>query len=366
MALFGQRGLWLTEEQVDPDVHPDWRLFMRAAVVTAFDRPLVLEDRPVPEPAAGEVLVRIETSGLCHTDIHAAHGDWPVKPQVPFVPGHEGVGIVERVGAGVASARVGQRVAIPWLGWACGECEWCIKGWETLCPDQQNTGYSCDGGYAEYAVASAKFVVAVPDGIDPLDAAPLACAGVTTYKAVKVAGVRSSDLVAVFGVGGLGHMAVQYARIAGGTVVAIDVHDDKLAMARDLGATHTVNASTDDPADFLRELGGADAAVVTAVSPKPFEQAFAGMRRGGRMVLVGLPADNNITLPIFQTVLNGISLTGSIVGTRLDLAEVFELHAAGLTRVIRTTRTLDEVNEAMKAVEAGDIDARVVFDLRTA
>lgn len=337
---------------------------MRAAVVTSFDRPLVLEDRPMPEPVAGEVLVRIETTGLCHTDIHAAHGDWPVKPHLPFVPGHEGVGIVERVGPGVSSPSVGQRVAIPWLGWACGECEWCIKGWETLCPHQQNTGYGRDGTYAEAVIAAAKFVVVVPDGIDPLDAAPLTCAGVTTYKAVKVAKVGPSDLVAVFGVGGLGHMAVQYARIAGATVVAVDVHEDKLSMARELGATYTVNAAIDDPDILLRELGGADAAIVTAVTPKPFEQAFAGLRRGGRLVMVGLPADNQITLPIFQTVLQGISVTGSIVGTRLDLAEVFELHAAGLTRVIRTTRTLDEVNEAMKAVEAGDIDARVVFDLR--
>jgi propanol-preferring alcohol dehydrogenase len=177
---------------------------MRAAVVTAFDQPLTLEDRGVPEPAVGEVVVRIETSGLCHTDIHAAHGEWPVKSGLPFVPGHEGGGIVERVGVGVVTPRVGQRVAIPWLGWACGECEWCIKGWETLCPHQQNTGYGRDGSYAEFAVAAAKFVVAVPDGIDPLDAAPLTCAGVTTYKAVKVAQVGPSDVVAVFGVGGLG------------------------------------------------------------------------------------------------------------------------------------------------------------------
>jgi propanol-preferring alcohol dehydrogenase len=337
---------------------------MRAAVVTAFDRPLIVEDRPRPEPGAGEILVRMETSGLCHTDIHAAHGDWPVKPAVPFVPGHEGVGIVIGHGPGVTSPQLGQRVAIPWLGWACGECEWCIKGWETLCPNQVNTGYGRDGTYAELVVASAKYVVLVPHGIDPLDAAPLTCAGVTTYKAVKVAKVGPSDVVAVFGVGGLGHMAVQYARIAGATVVAIDIHKDKLDMARELGATHTINAAVDDPSIVLRELGGADAAIVTAVTPRPFEQAFAGMRRGGRMVMVGLPADNDITLPIFQTVLNGISVIGSIVGTRLDLAEVFELHAAGKTKVIRTTRQLDEVNEAMKAVEAGDIDARVVFDFR--
>ena len=337
---------------------------MRAAVVTAFDRPLTLEERIVPQPGPGEVLVQMETSGLCHTDIHAAHGDWPVKPTVPFVPGHEGVGIVIAVGFGVTSPRLGERVAIPWLGWACGECEWCIKGWETLCPDQVNTGYGRDGTYAEFVVASAKYVVAVPHGIDPLDAAPLTCAGVTTYKAVKVAKVGPSDVIAVFGVGGLGHMAVQYARIAGATVVAIDIHKDKLDMARQLGATHTIDATIDDPGIVLQELGGADAAIVTAVTPGPFEQAFAGMRRGGRLVMVGLPAENNITLPIFQTVLNGISVIGSIVGTRLDLAEVFELHVAGKTQVVRTTRTIDEVNEAMKAVEAGDIDARVVFDFR--
>lgn len=338
---------------------------MRAAVVTAFDRPLTIEDRQIPEPGAGEVLVRIETSGLCHTDIHAAHGDWPVKPTLPFVPGHEGVGIVEKVGAGVSVPEIGERVAIPWLGYACGECEWCTKGWETLCPLQQNTGYGRDGAYADYVVASARYVVRVPDGIDPLDAAPLSCAGVTTYKAVKVAKVQSSDLVAVFGVGGLGHLAVQYAVIAGGTVVAIDINDDKLEMAKSLGASYVVNASRTDPSTFLQSLGGADAAIVTAVTPRPFEQAFAGMRRGGRIVFVGLPADNTITLPIFQTVLQGITLTGSIVGTRLDLADVFQLHRAGRTKVVRTTRDLADVNESMKAVEAGDVDARIVFDMRT-
>ena len=217
---------------------------------------------------------------------------------------------------------------------------------------------------AEFVVASAKYVVAVPHGIDPLDAAPLTCAGVTTYKAVKVAKVGPSDVVAVFGVGGLGHMAVQYARIAGATVVAIDIHEDKLDMARKLGATHTINAAIDDPGVVLRELGGADAAIVTAVIPGPFEQAFAGHAPWRAAGDGRSPRREQHHLPIFQTVLNGISVIGSIVGTRLDLAEVFELHAAGKTQVVRTTRTIDEVNEAMKAVEAGDIDARVVFDFR--
>jgi propanol-preferring alcohol dehydrogenase len=337
---------------------------MRAAVVHDFDRPLSLEERPVPKPGPGEVLVRLETSGLCHTDIHAAHGDWPVKPTTPFVPGHEGVGIVERLGRDATGLSEGDRVAIPWLGWACGTCEHCLSGWETLCPHQRNTGYSIDGCYADYAVASAAFAGRVPEGVDPLDAAPLACAGVTTYKAVKVAGVRPTDLVVVFGVGGLGHLAVQYAAIAGGTVVAVDLHEEKLALARDLGATHTVNAQVVDPVEAIQELGGADAALALAAQPEPFAQAFRSLRRGGRLVFVALPRDNVLPLPIFETVLGGITVAGSIVGTRLDLAEVYDLHRAGRTRVIREARRLEQVNEAFAEVEKGAVPARLVFDLR--
>jgi propanol-preferring alcohol dehydrogenase len=337
---------------------------MRAAVVHDFDKPLSLDERPVPEPGPGQVLVRLETSGLCHTDIHAAHGDWPVKPAPPFVPGHEGVGIVERLGPDATGRSEGDRVAIPWLGWACGTCEHCLSGWETLCTRQLNTGYSVDGCYADYAVASAAFAGRVPDGVDPLDAAPLACAGVTTYKAVKVAEVRPTDLVVVFGVGGLGHLAVQYAAIAGGTVVAVDVHDEKLALARELGATHTVNAGTVDPVEAIQELGGADAAIALAAQPEPFAQAFRSLRRGGRLVFVALPKDNVLPLPIFETVLGGITVAGSIVGTRLDLAEVLELHRAGRTRVVRESRRLEEVNEAFAEVEKGAVPARLVFDLR--
>ena len=337
---------------------------MKAAVVHAFDAPLQIDDLPVPEPGPGEIVVRIETSGLCHTDIHAAHGDWPVKPSLPFVPGHEGVGIVDRAGVGVREVSVGERVAIPWLGWACGACEYCASGWETLCLQQRNTGYSVNGGFAEYVVADAKFVGHVPDSIDPLDAAPLTCAGVTTYKAVKVSGTRSSDLVAIFGIGGLGHLALQYAQIAGGTVVAVDVNDDKLELAKRLGAAYTVNATREDPADAIQALGGADAAIALAAAPKPFEQAFRSLRRNGRLVFVGLPADNAMKLPIFETVLNGITVTGSIVGTRVDLAETYELHAGGRTTVVRETRALEQVNEAMGEVLSGRVPARLVFDMR--
>lgn len=333
----------------------------RAAVVHGFDAPLTVDEVPQPELGPDQIRVKIEASGLCHTDIHAAHGDWPIKPTPPFIPGHEGVGRVVELGPAVTEVKLGQRVAIPWLGYACGTCDFCVSGWETLCESQKNTGYSIDGSFGEYATAYGRYVVVVPDGIEPVDAAPLTCAGVTTYKAVKVAGTRSSDLVAVFGVGGLGHLAIQYAKIAGGRVIAIDLIDEKLELARELGAEFTVNAKEQDPVQAIQDLGGADQAIALAVSPRAFEQAYGSLRRGGKLVFVALPADNEVRLPIFETVLNGITVVGSIVGTRKDLREVFELHTAGLTRVISETRPLDQVNQAIADVEAGHVAARVVL-----
>jgi alcohol dehydrogenase, propanol-preferring len=335
----------------------------RAAVVHDFHSPLSVEEVDAKALEPGQIRVKVEASGLCHTDIHAAHGDWPVKPSPPFIPGHEGVGIVVERGSGVTEVALGDRVAMPWLGYSCGICDHCVSGWETLCLEQKNTGYSFDGGFGEYATAYARSVVKVPAGIDPLDAAPLTCAGVTTYKAVKVAGTRSSDLVAVFGVGGLGHLAIQYAAIAGGRVIAVDLIDEKLELARELGAEFTINASKQDPIAEIQALGGADQAIALAVSPKAFEQAYGTLRRGGKLVFVALPADNHITLPIFETVLNGITIQGSIVGTRTDLREVFELHAAGKTHVIREVRSLDTVNDSIADVEAGRVAARIVFQL---
>lgn len=335
----------------------------RAAVVHGFDRPVSIEQVPSVALTQGQIRVKVEACGLCHTDIHAAHGDWPIKPSPPFTPGHEGVGIVTELGPGVTEVSLGDRVAMPWLGYACGVCDYCVSGRETLCQQQQMMGYTIDGAFGEYATAYARYVVHVPDGITPIDAAPLTCAGVTTYKAVKVAGTRSSDFVAVFGVGGLGHLAIQYAAIAGGRVVAVDLFDDKLELARELGAEFTINATREDPVEAIRKLGGVDQAIALAVSPKAFEQAYQSLRRGGTLVFVALPADNYVQLPIFETVLNAITIVGSIVGTRTDLREVFELHAAGKTRVIREVRSLETVNESIADVEAGRVAARVVFEL---
>jgi propanol-preferring alcohol dehydrogenase len=341
---------------------------MRAAVVRSFDRPLALEDLPIPQPGPGQVLVRVETCGLCHTDIHAARGEWPVKPSPPFIPGHEGVGIVERLGAGeMYGLEPGVRVALPWLGYACGVCRYCNSGRETLCPNQLNMGYALNGGFAEYALGYARHVVRVPDGVDPADASPLTCAGVTTYKAVKVSGARSSDLVAVFGTGGLGHLAVQYARITGASVVAVDVNQARLVSALKVGAEHIVNPTQEDPVAAIQKLGGADAAIVTAVFPTAFEQAFRSLARGGKLVCVGLPAQNEMKLPIFETVLGGLEVAGSIVGTRHDLEEVFELHRRGLTKLEYAERNLDDVNTAITEVLDGTSPApRLVFRMEHA
>jgi propanol-preferring alcohol dehydrogenase len=339
---------------------------MKAAVVHDFTAPLSVEEVPDPTLGAEQALVRIEACGLCHTDIHAAHGEWPVKPEPPFIPGHEGVGIVERMGPGNQHGiEQGMRVALPWLGYACGDCRYCNSGRETLCEKQLNTGYSIDGGFAELAVGYARHVVQVPDGVDPLDAAPLTCAGVTTYKAVKESGARAADRVAVFGAGGLGHLAIQYARVTGAEVVAVDINDERLQTATELGASRVVNAKTEDPIAALQAMGGADVAIATAVSPIAFEQAMGSLARGGRLVCVGLPAENDLKVPIFQTVLGGLSLKGSIVGTHHDLEEVFELHRRGETKVLRAERRLEDVNEAIAEVLDGSApEPRLVFDMQ--
>ena len=257
-------------------------LTMKAAVVRAFKQPLVIEEVAVPRPQAGQILVRIAASGVCHTDLHAAEGDWPVKPEPPFIPGHEGVGHVAAVGAGVSHIKEGDRVGVPWLYTACGHCRHCLGGWETLCASQQNTGYSVNGGFAEYVVADPDYVGRLPDNVSFVDVAPILCAGVTVYKGLKSTDTRAGDWVVVSGIGGLGHLAVQYAKAMGLNVVAVDISDAKLQLARKLGASLTVNARAADPAAFVKkELGGAHGVLVTAVSPKAFEQALGMVGRGG-------------------------------------------------------------------------------------
>jgi propanol-preferring alcohol dehydrogenase len=334
---------------------------MKAAVVPKLGAPLDIREVPVPEVGAGQVLIRVRASGVCHTDLHAAMGDWPVKPTPPFIPGHEGVGEVAAVGAGVTHLKEGDRVGAPWLHTACGRCTHCVGGWETLCESQQNTGYSVDGGYAEFVRADANYVGRLPDGIDFGPAAPVLCAGVTVYKGLKELEAKPGDWVAISGIGGLGHMAVQYAKAMGYHVVAVDVHADKLKLARDLGADLALHAVDDDPVGELQtQMGGVHGALVTAVSNSAFGQAVGMLRRGGFLSLVGLPP-GDFPLPIFEVVLKRITVRGSIVGTRNDLAESLAFAAEGKVAAHFSWDELDNINAIFDRMKEGRIDGRVVL-----
>lgn len=338
---------------------------MRAAVVTALGAPLAINDVDIPAPGPGEALVKLETSGVCHTDLHAAHGDWPVKPQPPFVPGHEGYGTVVAVGEGVTDLKVGDKVGNAWLWSACGRCEYCRTGWETLCESQRNGGYSVNGSFGSYMLVNATYAPRIPDGVDPLEAAPILCAGVTVYKGLKVTDTRPGQWVAISGIGGLGHVAVQYARAMGLRVVAVDIDDAKLDLARRLGAEVAVNGRSQQAVDEVQQItGGAHGVLVTAVSPEPFHQAIGFARRGGTIVLVGLPP-GDFPLPIFDVVLRGLTIRGSIVGTRQDMVEALDFFARGLIRPTVETARLEEINEVFQRMEDGQIDGRIVIDFRS-
>lgn len=338
---------------------------MKAAVVHAFGKPLTIDEVSIPKPGHGQIQVKIEASGVCHTDLHAADGDWPVKPKPPFIPGHEGVGFVSAVGSGVKHVKEGDRVGVPWLYTACGYCTHCLGGWETLCEKQLNTGYSVNGGFADYVVADPDYVGHLPDNIDFVHIAPVLCAGVTVYKGLKMTDTKPGDWVVISGIGGLGHMAVQYAKAMGLNVAAVDIDDDKLALASRLGAILTVNAKHGDPSAVIKkEIGGAQGVLVTAVSNIAFEQALGMVRRGGTVALNGLPS-GSFPLSIFDMVLNGITVRGSIVGTRLDLQEAIDFAVHGKVKATTTTDKLDNINDVFDRLKKGKIEGRVVLDMQS-
>lgn len=336
---------------------------MRAAVVRQFGEPLTIEEMPVPEPGRGEIVVRIAATGVCHTDLHAARGDWAVKPSLPLVPGHEGVGHVAAVGPGVTHVKEGDAVGVPWLHEACGNCEYCETGWETLCPAQRNTGYSVNGTYAEYVLAKGDFVGHLPVGADLVGIAPILCAGVTTYKGLRETEARPGEWVAISGVGGLGHVAVQYAKAMGFNVAALDVDEAKLALAKELGADLTVDCrNAEAMKGLVKQTGGMHGVLVTAVSTSAFSQAIAIARRKGTVVLNGLPPGEFPT-PVLPVVLKRITLRGSIVGTRQDLAEALQFAADGKVKAHVSTEPLEAVNDVFARMEAGAIHGRVVLTL---
>ncbi|WP_239453089.1 MULTISPECIES: alcohol dehydrogenase AdhP [Microbacterium] len=334
---------------------------MRAAVVTAPDRPLEVRDVPIPSPGPGQALVKVLTSGVCHTDLHAARGDWPVAPKQDLIPGHEGYGRVVALGEGVTTLAVGDLVGNAWLWSACGLCEFCRTGWETLCPDQQNGGYSVDGSFGEYMLVDERFAARIPEGADPIEVAPILCAGVTVYKGLKMTEARPGEWVVISGIGGLGHIAVQYARAMGLRVAAVDIDDAKLELARTHGAEVTVNARTQDPASVVQErTGGAHGVLVTAVHPQAFGQALGVARRGATIVFNGLPP-GDFPADIFDIVLRAITIRGSIVGTRQDMIEALDFYARGLIHPTVAVESIDDINDIFERMEQGRIDGRIVM-----
>lgn len=337
---------------------------MKAAVVTEFGAPIKVQQVPVPQIKHDEVLVKIQYTGMCGTDHHAWKGDWDVKPKLPLIPGHEGVGTVVKAGPSVKHVQVGDTVGIPWLHDACSDCEYCYTGWETLCHDQHNTGFSLDGTMAEYAVADPKYVARIPDGVDKAKVAPVLCAGLTVYKGLKMTQAKPGNWVMVTGLGGLGQLGVQFAQAMGYNVIGVDIYDNKLETAKRLGATHAFNGKTEDIPERVREVtgGGVHGIVVTAVNRAAFAQALGAVRRGGTMVCIGLPA-GEFPLNIVETVLNGVTVRGSIVGTRMDMIEALEFFREGKIQNEVILDSLDNVDKNMQLMDAGKLPGRVVFDL---
>ena len=336
---------------------------MQAAVVEKFGQPLVVREIPVPEPGPGQALVEIVASGVCHTDLHAADGDWPVKPTLPFTPGHEGAGIVVALGRGVTHLKEGDRVGIAWLHSACGYCEFCLSGWETLCPQQKNSGYSVNGSFAQYALGQADYLGRIPKDLSFADAAPILCAGVTTYKGLKETGTRAGEWVVISGAGGLGHIAIQYAKAMGLHVAAVDLGPEKIALAKELGAELAIDAKTQDPpSEIQKQIGGAHGVLVTAVSTVAFKQAIGMLRRGGTCVLNGLPP-GEFPVSIFDIVLNGYTIRGSIVGTRLDLEEALSFAAEGKVKAIIETQPLESINDVFQRLKTGKVNGRAVLGI---
>jgi propanol-preferring alcohol dehydrogenase len=337
---------------------------MKAAVVHEFGKPLVIEQVPIPTPGPGEVLVKIIATGVCHTDLHAASGDWPIKPTVPFIPGHEGTGVVTQLGEGVTDLKVGDNVGIAWLHDACRNCEYCETGWETLCEEQHMSGYTVNGTFAEYAIGSAPFVARLPDDVNFETMAPILCAGITTYKGIKETEAKPGEWLAISGIGGLGHVAVQYAKAMGLKVVALDVTEEKLALARELGADVAVNALDEDAAEQVVKAtnGGAHGVLVTAVSVPAFGQALGMVRRKGTIALNGLPPGEFPT-PIFDVVLKRITLRGSIVGNRKDLSEAVAFASEGKVNTHIKIAKLEDINQVFDDLEHGKVDGRIVITL---
>jgi len=335
----------------------------RAAVAHEFGKPLRIEEISFADPEPEEILVRIHATGVCHTDLYAVNGEWPIKPSLPFIPGHEGVGIITKAGREVHNVKEGDRVGLPWLRSTCGECEWCLSGWETLCPQARYGGYTTNGSFADYVVAPAHYAAHIPRRLSDVEAAPILCAGVTTWKALKETEAQPGQWVAISGIGGLGQLAIQYAVAMGMHVIAIDINPYKLTRAKDFGAEIVIDAGDPAQVESIHSLlGGAHAVVVTASSLSAFRQAIGILRRKGTCVLVGLPP-GEFPLPLFDVVLKRLTVRGSLAGTRFDMEEAMAIAAEGRAHSELHTQPFETVNTALHHLCVGDIEGRIVLTM---
>jgi propanol-preferring alcohol dehydrogenase len=336
---------------------------MQAAVVEHFGKPLVIQEMDIPSPGPSQILVKTEACGVCHTDLHAATGDWPLKPKLPFIPGHEAIGRVAAVGAGVTIVREGDRVGVPWLYSACGHCEYCLTAWETVCAKAEFGGYTRNGGFAEYLIADPDYVAHIPAKLGARQAAPLICAGITTYKGIKETQARAGEWIVISGAGGLGHLAIQYAKILGLHVCAVDIDDGKLALAKTLGADLVVNAKQADAVEAVKTGtdGGAHGVLITAPSLSAFKQGVGMTRKRGTCVLVGLPP-GDFPIPLFEVVANCITIRGSFVGNREDMAETLAFAAEGKVKADIELQPLSAINTVFDSLENGRVAGRIVLD----
>ncbi len=335
---------------------------MKAAVLHELKKPLAMEDVERPKPGENEVLIQIEACGVCHSDLHIIDGDWKQFggiTKLPLIPGHEVAGLVAEVGSGVRDLKVGDRVGVPWIYWTCGECEFCREGNENLCSKQKITGLTVDGGYAEYIKAPATHATRIPERVSAAQAATLFCAGVTVYRAIKQSQIQAGQRMAVFGVGGLGHLAIQIGKHLGVEVTAVDVADDKLALAASLGAARTLNTTSANVVKELRRTGRVHVALVTSGNKVAYDTAFPCVRPTGRLMVVGLPPEISFA-PIMMAA-GEIRVQASAVGTRQDLTEVLDMAAQGKLHCQVAMRQLADANAVLDEMRAGKISGRVVL-----
>ena len=336
---------------------------MKAAVLHGFRAPIVIEEVPLPIPQENEVVIAVEACGVCHSDLHVAEGDWKQFAEIvkrPLILGHEIAGRIAELGPAVRDLKIGDRVGVPWLHWTCGECEFCREGNENLCQKQKITGVTVDGGYAEALKAPASHVMRIPESLSSDEAAPLFCAGLTVYRALRQAMISAGQRVAVFGIGGLGHLAVQIGRAMDAEIFAVDVSEEKLALARSLGASLALNATSSRVTKELRARGGMHVALVTSAANAAYETAFSCVRAGGKLLAVGLPG-HDICFPPILMASKEIRIQATAVGTREDLGQVLRMAAAGKVRCQTTTRQLNEVNSVFEQLRRGEISGRVIL-----